>query len=156
LINLLLLSVPAKITSPDPAATAVEVHLIIGRMARALRQAHTIGDLTHSEASTLARLERGGPTSPGSLAEEERVRPQAMTTTLAGLEAKGYVVRRSDPADGRRAIVTLTELGAEVRNGRRTESVRRLEHALTTTLDEVEITDLAAVLPLLGRVAEAL
>jgi DNA-binding MarR family transcriptional regulator len=143
-------------THPDATTTAADLHLVVGRIARALRQAHTVGDLTHSEASTLARLDRGGPASPGTLAEEERVSPQAMATTVAGLESKGYVVRRPDPSDGRRAIVSLTALGAEVRHGRRTESARRLEDGLVSVLDAAELKRLSAALPLLERVAEAL
>jgi DNA-binding MarR family transcriptional regulator len=146
--------VPTR-TSPDSATIAADLHLIVGRVARSLRQAHTVGDLTHSEASTLARLDRGGPASPGLLAEEERVSPQAIATTVAALEAKAYVVRRPDPADGRRAIVSLTDLGTAVRRDRRTESARRLEEGLAT-LDEPELRRLAAALPLLERVAEAL
>jgi len=140
-------------TTPNPATVAEDLHLVVGRIARTLRQAHTVGDLTHSEASTLARLERGGPASPGLLAEEERVSPQAIATTLATMESKGYVVRRPDPADGRRAIVSLTPLGAEVRRDRRTESARRLEQGLSTALDEAELRRLAAALPLLDRLA---
>jgi DNA-binding MarR family transcriptional regulator len=142
----------STITAP---AVAEDLHLVVGRIARALRQAHTVGDLTHSEASTLARLDRGGPASPGILAEEERVSPQAIATTLAGLEAKDYVVRRPDPADGRRAIVSLTDLGTTVRHDRRTESARRLEAGLRT-LDATELTRLAEAIALLDRVAECL
>jgi DNA-binding MarR family transcriptional regulator len=69
------------------------------------------------------------------------------------MESKGYVVRRPDPADGRRAIVSLTPLGAEIRRDRRTESARRLEHGLSTALDEAELRRLAAALPLLDRLA---
>jgi DNA-binding MarR family transcriptional regulator len=145
-----------RIPPASAASVARDLHLVVGRIARALRQAHTVGDLTHSEASTLARLERGGPASPGALAEEERVSPQAMATTVAGLETKGYVVRRPDPSDGRRAILTLTDLGSEVRRDRRTESARGLENGLTTVLDDAELTRLAATLPLLERLAEAL
>ena len=145
-----------KTAPPDAAVLAGDLHLVVGRIARALRQAHTVGDLTHSEASTLARLDHGGPASPGTLADEERVSPQAMATTVAALEAKGYVVRRPDPADGRRAIVSLTELGARVRRDRRTESARRLEHGLTTALDEAGRRRLATALPLLERVVEHL
>jgi DNA-binding MarR family transcriptional regulator len=141
---------------PTAAATAEDLHLVVGRIARALRRAHTVGDLTHSEASTMARLDRGGPASPGTLADEERVTPQAMATTVAALEAKGYVERRADPSDGRRAIVSLTDLGAAVRRDRRTESARRLEHGLTEALDTAELRLLAGVLPLLDRVAEHL
>lgn len=146
---------PRTRTTPDAATTASDLHLVVGRIARALRQAHTVGDLTHSEASTLARLDRGGPASPGTLADEERVSPQAIATTLAGLETKRYVVRRPDPADGRRAIVSLTDLGAAIRRDRRTESARRLETGLAT-LEPGELVHLAEAIALLDRVAEAL
>jgi DNA-binding MarR family transcriptional regulator len=142
--------------APTAVGTAEELHLVVGRIARALRQAHTVGDLTHSEASTLARLDRSGPAAPGVLADEERVSPQAMASTLAALEGHGYVERRPDPTDGRRLIISLTETGAAVRRDRRTESARRLEHGLATALDAAELRRLAAALPLLDRVAEHL
>jgi DNA-binding MarR family transcriptional regulator len=142
--------------APSPTDVATELHLVVGRIARALRQAHTVGDITLSEASALARLERGGPAAPGQLAEEERVRPQAMAGTVATLEEKGYVVRRSDPGDGRRVILSLTDAGAAVRRDRRSESTRLLEEALVTALTPAELRRLAAALPLLGRLAEHL
>jgi hypothetical protein len=51
--------------------------------------------------------------------------------------------------------VSLTELGTEVRRGRRTESTRRLAAGLAA-LDDAELGRLAAAIPLLDRVAEAL
>ena len=41
----------------------------------------------------------------------ERVRPQSMAQTVADLEADGFVSRRPDPDDGRRALVELTDEG---------------------------------------------
>lgn len=35
--------------------------------------------------------------APGLLADTERVRPQAMTTTLAALEQRGLVTRTPEP-----------------------------------------------------------
>jgi DNA-binding MarR family transcriptional regulator len=145
--------IPRASAPPVLPAVAEDLYLVVGRIARALRKAHTVGDLTLSEASTLARLDRSGPASPGALAEEEGVSPQAIATTLGALEAKGYVVRRSDPADGRRAVIGLTQLGSGVRHDRRTESARHLERALSNALDEGELARLATALPLLDRLA---
>ena len=50
-----------------------------------MRQGHVVGEATLSEVSVLSRLDRDGPTTPGCLAELDRVRPQAMGVTLAGL-----------------------------------------------------------------------
>ncbi|MET7287146.1 MarR family transcriptional regulator [Streptomyces sp. NPDC005573] len=127
----------------------------MGRTVRRLRQAHAVGDISLSGVSVLARLAALGPDSPGSLAELERVRPQAMAATLAGLEQRGLVRRTPDAADGRRSIVSVTDEGRAMLEERRSESVARLAHAL----DEFtpgERAALRAALPLLDRLAERL
>jgi len=114
-----------------------------------------VGDVSLSGVSVLARLAADGPDSPGSLAELERVRPQAMASTLAVLEQRGLVGRTPDATDGRRAIVAITEEGRAMLAERRSESV----HRLSTALDEFtaqERQTLAAALPLLDRLAERL
>lgn len=142
---------------PDNVAgTASELRLTVARIARRLRQTHAVGDVTLSEVSVLARLSRDGADSPGSLAELERVRPQAMATTLATLEERGLVHRRQDAADGRRAVMTLTEAGGKVLNDRRSESVQRLTTVLDEEFTPAERRRLLAVLPLLDRLAERL
>jgi DNA-binding MarR family transcriptional regulator len=139
----------------DTAALAGALRLAMGRIVRRLRQAHAVGDISLSGVSVLARLARSGPDSPGSLAELERVRPQAMAGTLAGLEQRGLVSRAPDPADGRRAVVSLTGEGRTVLEQRRSESVSRLAHALEefTPRERQVLTD---ALPLLDRLAERL
>ncbi|WP_329570926.1 MarR family winged helix-turn-helix transcriptional regulator [Kitasatospora sp. NBC_01266] len=140
----------------DPEELAVALRLIVGRIARRARQAHASGDLAHSEVSVLVRLDREGANSPGALAELERVRPQAMATTLAGLEELGLVSRRPDASDGRRAILTITEAGRQVLTERRSESVRLLAGALGTEFTPAERQQLGAALPLLERLSERL
>ncbi|MGV4988421.1 MarR family winged helix-turn-helix transcriptional regulator [Streptomyces sp. NRAIS4] len=137
----------------DTVALAAELRLAMGRIVRRLRQAHGVGDVTLSGVSVLARLARTGPDSPGSLAELERVRPQAMAGTLAGLEQRRLVSRTPDTADGRRAIVSITDEGRTVLEQRRSESVARLVHALDAFTPQ-ERQALSDVLPLLDRLAE--
>lgn len=143
-----------------PADVAAEVgaglRLAVGRIARRVRQAHAVGDVTLSEVSVLARLDGDGADSPGSLAELERVRPQAMATILAALEERGLVSRRQDAADGRRAVMTVTDAGRKVLADRRSESVRRLAVVLEEEFTPAERQELLAVLPLLDRLAERL
>src|ERR1700730_10099550 len=98
----------------EAAELAAALVLAVGRIARRVRQAHSVGDVTLSEVSVLARLNRDGADSPGALAELERVRPQAMASTLATLEERGLVRRRQDAADGRRAVMTVTDAGREM------------------------------------------
>ncbi|MEU5592916.1 MarR family transcriptional regulator [Streptomyces sp. NPDC020298] len=141
--------------SPETAALAGALRLAMGRIVRRLRQAHAVGDVSLSGVSVLARLAGTGADSPGSLAELERVRPQAMATTLAGLEQRGLVRRTPDAADGRRAIVSITDEGRAVLEERRSESVGRLAEALDELTPE-ERDSLRAALPLLDRLAERL
>ncbi|MFJ9543464.1 MarR family winged helix-turn-helix transcriptional regulator [Streptomyces sp. NPDC101225] len=139
----------------DIAQLASDLRLAMGRVTRRLRQSHAVGDVSLSGVSVLARLSHDGPDTPTSLAEMERVRPQAMASTLTLLERRGLVGRSPDPADGRRSIVAITEEGRAMLAERRSESV----HRLGTVLEEFtadERAALAAALPLLDRLAERL
>ncbi|MEU5539573.1 MarR family transcriptional regulator [Streptomyces sp. NPDC020362] len=140
---------------PETAVLAGALRLAMGRIVRRLRQAHAVGDVSLSGVSVLSRLAGGGPDSPGSLAELERVRPQAMATTVAGLEQRGLVTRTPDAADGRRAIISITDAGRTMLEERRSESVDRLAHALDRFTPQ-ERAALEAVVPLLDRLAQRL
>lgn len=132
------------------------LRLAVARIARRLRQTHAVGDVTLSEVSVLSRLSRDGADSPGSLADLERVRPQAMATTLAALEERGLVLRTPDADDGRRAVMTVTDQGRKVLIDRRSESVQRLTAVLDEEFSDDERAALRGVLPLLDRLAERL
>lgn len=135
---------------------AVALRLSVGRIARALRQAHAVGDQTLSEVSVLARLDRDGAMSPGALAACERVRPQAMATTLAGLEERGLISRSQHATDGRRQVIALTPEGLRILADRRSASLQRLTSAVGASLTTAEQRQLLAVMPLLERIAEQL
>ncbi|MCX4744840.1 MarR family transcriptional regulator [Kitasatospora sp. NBC_01287] len=143
--------------SPDDSEElAATLRLLVGRIARRVRQSHASGDLAHSEVSVLVRLDREGSGSPGALAEQERVRPQAMAATLAALEERGLVSRRPDATDGRRAIMTITGPGRQVLTERRSESVHLLTGAIDAEFTPAERQLLRETLPLLDRLAERL
>jgi DNA-binding MarR family transcriptional regulator len=139
----------------DSVRLASDLRLAVGRVTRRLRQAHAVGDVSLSGVSVLARLAADGPDSPTGLADLERVRPQAMASTLALLEQRGLVRRTPDATDGRRSIVTVTEEGRAMLAERRSESVDRLGAVLEGFSAEERAT-LAAALPLLDRLAERL
>jgi DNA-binding MarR family transcriptional regulator len=139
----------------DTARLASDLRLAVGRVTRRLRQAHAVGDISLSGVSVLARLAADGPDSPTSLADMERVRPQAMASTLALLEQRGLVRRTPDATDGRRSIVAVTEEGRAMLAERRSESVQRLGAVLDEFTAQERAT-LASALPLLDRLAERL
>jgi len=140
----------------DASRVASDLHVALGRVVRRLRQAHVPGDLTLSEASVLARLDQAGPATPGELATEERVRPQAMCTTLAALERRGLVVRAADPTDGRRVLMSATESGRQLLVDRRGIKAAKMAQALGHGFTGDELRLLADAVPLLERVADML
>src|SRR6478672_4002770 len=81
----------------------------LGRLVRRLRAEP--GTLPVAHSTVLARLDREGPAGTSDLAAAERMRPQSMAQTVHDLEAAGFVSRRPDPDDGRRALVELTAKG---------------------------------------------
>ncbi len=139
----------------DPDEVGAALRLVMGRIVRKLRQGKVdVGDVSLTEGSVLARLDRDGPDSPSSLAASEGARPQAMAATLAALEERGLVSRTPDPEDRRRAVLAVTEAGRKVVADRRSVSMRRLIDTLAREFTPEERATLHAVLPLLDRLAE--
>jgi DNA-binding MarR family transcriptional regulator len=94
----------------DSNLLASELRVVLGQLMRRLRAEHRF---SISQGAVLGRLDRQGTSSIGELATAERVRPQSMAQTVCDLEGLGLIARRPDPADGRRVLVELTELGCE-------------------------------------------
>jgi DNA-binding MarR family transcriptional regulator len=107
--------------SESSVAAARDLRVMFSRLRRRLREAATSDDLTPPQTAVLLRLIKDGPASTSQLAGAERVRPQSMATTVAGLERHGLIERRPDPDDGRRQLITLTPLGQ-----RRAETDRKV------------------------------
>ena len=144
------MSLPAELVR-----AGCDLRVVLGRIVRRLRQGHAAGEVTLSEISVLSRLDRGGPATPGTLAEEERVRPQAMGATLAALEHRELVERRAHPDDGRCVVVSVTTAGQQILVDRRSENTQRVTHALAA-LTSAERNQLINTIPLLQTLAERL
>jgi DNA-binding MarR family transcriptional regulator len=141
---------------PDADDVAGALRVSIGLLLRRLRQVQAGDDLTLPESSALARLDRGGPTTPGALAKLEQISPQSMGATLAALEARGLVQRRPDPGDGRRAVISATEAGLQTLRNRRNARTQRLARALSAGFTRPELEQLMAAAPLLERLAQSI
>jgi DNA-binding MarR family transcriptional regulator len=142
--------------TPDPVDVAAALRVSIGLFIRRLRQAPVPGELTLPEVSALARLDRGGPATPGELARAEQISPQAMGVTLSGLERQGLVGRHADPGDGRRAVMSLTEAGQRAVRHKRTARTEQLAKALTDGFTPAELHTLMAAAPLIERLGESI
>jgi DNA-binding MarR family transcriptional regulator len=146
----------AAASGADPAVVGNDLRVVLGRIVRRLRQGHEAGEVTLSELSVLARLDRSGGLPPGRLAEQERISPQAAGAILAVLEERGLAVRTPDPRDGRRATLSATGAGRALLAGRRSRNAERMERALRQALTPDEIQQLTRVIPLLDRLAQKL
>ena len=139
----------------DDVAGALQssVRLLVQR----LRQTQAVeGDLTSSETSALARIDRVGPTTAAELARLERISPQSMGATLGALEERGLVRRAPDPDDGRRLIMSLTDEGQELLRRRRQARNELLSHALADGFTRAELAQLLVAAPLIERLAQSL
>lgn len=139
---------PAPTRGEAALPLAGDLRISVMRLARRLRIERAEVGLTLTQLSALAALERHGPTTPGTLATIERVRPPSMTRVLNGLVDEGLVERTAHPTDGRQVIVAITdEARARLRADRRRREAWLAQRLATLTADERRA--LRAVVPIL-------
>jgi DNA-binding MarR family transcriptional regulator len=100
----------------DSVTTAIALAAAMGRLRSRLRQESppSLAKLTMPQAAALARIVEEGPISNAALAAREYVRPQSSHEMIMVLEARGYLTRRSDPADARRILIEATPSGRRI------------------------------------------
>ncbi len=135
----------------DSTRLASELRMVLGQLMRRLRAEHRF---PFSQGAVLGRLDREGTRSIGDLAVAERVRPQSMAQTVSDLEADGLIVRRADPADGRRTLVELTDEGRQALAADRRQREGWLAQAIAGDLSPAEQRLLARAIDLLQRLSE--
>lgn len=140
----------------DHGEVAAGLFLSIGMLVRRMRQIPAEGDLSLPETSVLRRLERGGPATVTALAKAEQISVQSIGSTLAALERRGMIERHSDPADGRRAVMHITQAGLTAMNDKRNARIDRLARALSDGFAADELAQLKAAAPLIERLAQSL
>ena len=138
-------------TRVDSGPLASELRVVLGHLIRRLRGEHRF---SLSQGSVLGRLDREGPQSTSKLASAERVRPQSMGQTVAELESQGLIARRPDPADGRSALLELTEAGRAELSEDRGRREGWLAEAIEENFSAEERETLDEAVRLLARLAE--
>jgi DNA-binding MarR family transcriptional regulator len=126
--------------------------LCVGLLRRRLRQIPVTDELSFPQTAALGRLDRCGPATAADLARQEQISPQSMGATLGELEARGFVKRQPDPADGRRILLSLSAAGRRALNRRRNARVEQLANGLAEFTD-AELEQLAVAAPLIERLA---
>ncbi|GAB3581399.1 MarR family transcriptional regulator [Amycolatopsis endophytica] len=138
----------------DVARLAGALRGVVGQLHRRLRQVDNAEVLTPSQSAVLARLHRDGPATQAQLAAAEHVRQQSMAATLGALDELGYLSRTRDPGDGRRVVITLSDLGEKTVRGVHQHREEWLATALVDGLTPEEHRRLDEVLPLLRKLAQ--
>lgn len=141
-------------TTSGPSRTEVAAHLrvVVARASRRLRQ-EVGAELSPSQSSALATLERRGPLTPSELAQHERVQRPTATRMLARLEEAGLVVRSADPDDRRSALITISDDGRAVLHESRTRKNAYLAQRLRT-LDPDDLATLERASAILERLLD--
>jgi DNA-binding MarR family transcriptional regulator len=136
------------------AAAARDLRVVVSRLRRQLRGLAIDGDLTPSQTAVLTRLWKEGASSASVLAGAERIRPQSMATIVAALEQRGLVERTPDPEDGRRQVVSLTEMGRQRAESDRQVREEWLARAIHERYSEPERRTILDALSLIERLTE--
>ncbi|MEY9910335.1 DNA-binding MarR family transcriptional regulator [Catenulispora sp. MAP12-49] len=124
----------------DPQSILVAARLMAvgARLGQAAEVHFSRFGLSTGRYRLLADLEdHGGGKSPSQLAAGLGVTRATVTGLLAGLEREGLVVRSASAEDGRGAVVSLTEQGAQRLQDMAAEHFERLQ-ALVGTLSTDE------------------
>ena len=134
---------------------AREVRTVFSRLRRRLKETYDTEGLTPSQTSVLSRLSKDGPGSTSDLAAAEGVRHQSMASTLAVLDERGLIVRRPDPGDGRRQLVSLSDAGREFLDDKRRAGEEWLARSLQAHYSERERQLVIEAMALLDRLTQA-
>lgn len=135
-----------------PASLAVELHHLVGKLRRRMREQTDAGDLPPSQVAVLRRLEAEGPATVSALARAAGIRSQSMGATVAALQAAGLVAGAPDPQDGRQTLLSLTPSCRKWIRQSRAAKQDWLSHAIASELSAREQQELARALALLQRV----
>ncbi|MPW07812.1 MarR family transcriptional regulator [Paraburkholderia sp. CNPSo 3155] len=141
--------------STDLAALAGELRVAVSKLVRRAREHSQSSDFTSAQKSVLFHLERDGPATVSALARAQRVKPQSMRITVAGLETLGAVKGEADPTDGRQTLIDLTPTFRRTLQASRAAKEDWLIRALQAQLSAREQVRLAAAVGLLQRLADS-
>ncbi len=144
-----------SLSETQRTALAGDLRVLLGALARRLRDQTRSADLTSSQKSVLLRLEKDGPATISALARVEGMKPQSMGAIVAALQGIGFVNGAPDPLDRRQTILTLTETFRVWIERARAAHEDFLLRAITTRLSAPEQHQLAASVKLLQRLFEA-
>ena len=137
---------------------SLRLQQLLDRLHR-LRRGETENGLNRREIFTLHVLqelcrEAGGGVRMGVLAKCMEVPMPSVSKTVQSLEEKGYVQRRTDPADRRNTLASLTTAGEELA-GEAGRSAEAHAQAIFSKFGEEQTEEFLRMFARLVEVAEA-
>jgi len=141
-------------SASELAASATELRVVVNRILRQLRSAHSALEITPSQSVVLDRLVTDGAATVAALARAENVRPQSMRVTLAALEERGIVERSPHPTDQRQVLLSITAEFQQRLDAVRSVKEDWLARSMADKLNRAEQDALLAAIPLLQRLLE--
>jgi DNA-binding MarR family transcriptional regulator len=137
--------------------TAVDLGIAITRLRGRMRRELGLpsGSWTIPHLAVLRRVIEDGPITTSALSMSERVRPQSMAEIVNALRSAGLIAGESDPADGRRRLLTVTAAGRELMDAVRASKEAWLSRAIEHILDRDEQQILEVAVELLNRLADS-
>lgn len=122
---------------------------------RVQREQPVVEGLSYSALQVLVAVEQASRAlRPGELAAELQMTSSNVAAALRSLEMDGLVVRQPDPADGRKALVSLTPAAAKVITEARRDRHAWLQQAIAHALTPGEQRLLSRAGELMQRLAE--
>jgi DNA-binding MarR family transcriptional regulator len=119
---------------------------------RHVRDSSSGRTISAHQASILDHLDEIEPTGLNELARHMGVTASTMCLTVDRLARDGYVVRTSDPRDGRRVALRITRAGARLRDQKTVLDPDRVQ-AMLRRLTPADRRDALRGLELLARAA---
>jgi DNA-binding MarR family transcriptional regulator len=143
------------VTEAFDAEEINRLRIALGSISRFLDRQSRGERLTRTEASVLASVTRLGAIRLSELADVEGVNPTMLSRVVAKLEDAGLCQRLPDPADGRAALIEVTEAGRAEQLRVRAERSELLAARLAA-LPPARAAELLAALPALESLADEL
>ncbi|MEV0003637.1 MarR family transcriptional regulator [Micromonospora sp. NPDC050980] len=132
-------------TGSDEESLAETFWAVTRRLRHQTKRALEPWEISPGQARALGVLRRHGALRPGTLAEHLRIAPRSATEVIDGLQERGLVERRADPADRRATLVAPTDegdrVGTAIQQARATEAER-----FFAALDPADRTELTRIL----------
>jgi DNA-binding MarR family transcriptional regulator len=141
----------------DTTRTAVDLGIAITRLRGRIRKEIELpaAGWSTSHLAALRRTIDEGPITTSELSNREHVKPQSMAETVNALRTAGLMVGESDPADGRRRLLTATSAGRALMDSVQTSKEAWLSRAIEHVLDTDEQQVLHMAVEILDRLADS-